>query len=308
MKRIKHSKFKNTGILVELITRQITADVLDEKDNSMAVKIYRRYFAGSKPLAKELMLYKELIDNKFVSPDRAKELVEATLEARKELSNVKLRKEKYNLIKDIKENYEIDSFFSNKIHNYKELASVYQLFENATSIEGDLKPSDVVKYRHTLVEHITGKPQAQLEIEINELDKETEDTRLLAYNIMLEKFNRKYKDLDIHQKSLLREFIYNVSNTNSFRNYIDTEADRVREELNELIEKIEDPATKIKVIGVTKQVDKLKKGKNVKDEQILNLMRYYELVKEVRRVIPCPKKGVLQKAVTARLKKENLSG
>ena len=289
MKRIRHSKFKNTGILFELLSRQTTADILDENENSQAVKIYRKYFAGSKPLAKELLLYKELIDNKFVSPDRAKELVEATLEARKELSNVKLRKEKYNLIKDIKENYEIDAFFSNKIHNYKELASIYQLFENATTTEGDLTPSDVVKYRHTLVEHITGNPQTKTEIEINELDKETEDTRLLAYNIMLEKFNKKYNDLDIHQKSLLREFIYNVSNTNSFRNYINTEADRVQEEIKELVQKIEDPTTKIKVTEVAKQIDKLKKGKSVKDEQILNLMRYYELVKEVRRVIACPK-------------------
>ena len=294
MKRIKHSKFKNTGILFELLSRQTTADVLDEKNDSHAVKIYRKYFAGNKPLAKELMLYKELVDNKFASPDRAKELIQATLEARKELSNVKLRKEKYNLIKDIKENYEIDSFFSNKIHNYKELASIYQLFENATA-EGDLTPSEKVKYRHTLVEHITGKPQSRPMDELDELDSETEDTRILAYNIMLEKFNKKYHDLDIHQKSLLREFIYNVSNTNSFRNYVNTEADRIKDELKEIVDQIDDLGTKIKVTEVTKQIDKLKKGKVVKDEQILNLMRYYELIKEVRRVVQCPedKKEIL---------------
>ena len=126
MKRIKHSKFKNTGILFELLSRQTTADVLDEKNDSVAVKIYRKYFAGTdKPLARELMLYKEILDKKFSNPDRAKELIEVTADSRKTLSNVKLRREKFNLIKEIKEKYDIDSFFSNKISNYKQLASIY---------------------------------------------------------------------------------------------------------------------------------------------------------------------------------------
>ena len=299
MKRIKHSKFKNTGILFELLSRQTTADVLDEKDDSVAVKIYRKYFAGAdKPLARELMLYKELMDKKFSNSDRAKELIEVTTGSRKNLSNVKLRREKYNLIKEIKENYDIDSFFSNKISNYKQLASVYKLFEDVADVEAELSPSEIVQCRQTLVEHITGKPQAskkETNKVIESLDKETEDTRLLAYNLMLERFNKKYKELDKYQKSLLREFIYNVSNTNSFRDYVNSEADRVREEISEMVGKIEDKATKIKVTEVVRNIDKLKKGKVVKDEQILNLMRYYELVKEVRRVINCPKK-------------ENLSG
>ena len=286
MQKVRHSKYKNTAILFELLTRQTTADVLDEKDNSQAVKIYRKYFSGNKPLAKELMLYKELIDNKFASPDRANELIQATLAARQELSNIKLRKEKYNLIKEIKNNYDIDDFFSNKINNYKELASIYQLFENTSSSKSSLSPSESVKYRHTLVEHITGKPQSKEQLnELVDLDKETEDIRLLTYNIMLEKFNKKYNDLDIHQKALLREFIYNVSNTNSFRSYVNDEADRVGHELSGMINKINDENTKIKVTEVAKHIDKIKKGKIVKDEQILNLMRYYELVKEIKKLM-----------------------
>jgi len=299
MKKIKHSKYKNTGLLFELLVRQTTADALNEnKDESFAIKLIKRYFGSGKPLSKELFLYKGLIETKFQSENRAKDLISESVESRKKINNLSLRKEKYNLIKEIKENYNIDEFFRNKLVNYKNFASVSQLFESATNEECELSPTEKVQYTSTLIEHITGK-QVQLdknkEISENnkaleEYKKMTEDLRLLTYKTMMEKFNEKYQGLDSAQKNLLREYIYNVSNTNSFRDYVDNEVDRVKDEVGQLIPKIEDKATQIKVEGVIPNIEKLKRGKVVSEEQLVQLMRYFELAKEVKKVVACPKK------------------
>ena len=61
MKKIKHSKIKNTGILFELLVRQVTADVLNDGKKSVAVKLLKKYFSNTKPLGKEITLYNSLM-------------------------------------------------------------------------------------------------------------------------------------------------------------------------------------------------------------------------------------------------------
>ena len=293
MTRIKHSKYKNTGILFELLIRQTTADVLNENNDSVAVKLIKKYFGKNTTLARELQLYRGLTDTKFNSEDKAKELIQETIDARKKISTVKLRKEKYELIKEIKNRYDIESFFSNKIPNYKSFASIYQLFEAATNEKGDLAPFEIVKCRHNLIEYITGKtitspPKLLTEEEssvLEEFQKQNDDLRALAYKIMLDKFNEKYNGLEAEQKALLREYIYNVSDTKHFREYVDLSADKVKTSLLKLSPKIDDKAIKIKVDEVIKHIEKVKHGKVVKESQILQLMRYYELLREIKKVV-----------------------
>ena len=311
MKRIKHSKFKNTGLLFELLVRQTTADVLENNDESFAIKLIKRYYGGGKPLSRELSLYKGLIETKFSSENRAKELIEESIKFRKKINNVSLRKEKYNLIKEIKENYNIEEFFRSKLPNYKNLASIYQLFESATNEESELLPAEKVQCNFTLIEHITGKQIQPIKSkELNENDKAleeykkmTEDLRLITYKTMLDKFNEKYQSLDSAQKNLLREYIYNVSNTNFFREYVDNEIDRVKEEVSTFIPKISDKATQIKVKGIIPNIEKLKRGKIVNENQLVQLMTYFELLKEVRKVCEGCKK---RKTMVA--KKEKING
>jgi hypothetical protein len=299
MKRIKHSKYKNTGLLFELLVRQTTADVLNESnDESFAIKLIQKYFGKGKPLARELSLYKGLMETKFQSENRAKDLINESIDSRKKISNVSLRKEKYNLIKEIRDNFNVDEFFRNKLENYKNLASIYQLFEAATNDDSELPPPEKVQCSSTLIEHIIGKqiiPAESTEDSenkkiIDEYKRMTEDLRLITYKTMLDKFNEKYDGLDSAQKNLLREYIYNVSNTNSFREYVDVEVDRVKSEVEILVPKIEDKATQIKVEGVISNIDKIKRGKVVSEDQLVQLMRYFELVKEVKKVIECPNK------------------
>ena len=100
----KHSKIKNTGILFELLTRQITVDVLNSSKESSAIKILKEFLNPKTELGKEYELYKILLEKKYGKSEQANILIEAVTKNRRKLSNRRLKNEKYNLIKTIKEN------------------------------------------------------------------------------------------------------------------------------------------------------------------------------------------------------------
>jgi len=284
-RKLKHSKIKNTSILFELLTRQITADVLAGK-STKSVKIVKKHFNENTELGKELQLYRVLSEKHYESTDRAAQLVETVIKSRKKLSNSTIRREKYNLIKEIKESYNVGDFFNGRISNYRILASIYNVFQAETSDES-FDPEAVVNSRFTVLEHITSKKLDSSETKnkvLREYNKKDKDLKLLAYQILVDKFNQKYKTLDENQKNLLKNYINNVSNTNSLREYIDSEVVKIRKVLKSHLPKVKDDITKIKLSEAINQVENLTKGKVVKDKQVLTLMRYYELIKEIKNV------------------------
>ena len=284
-RKLKHSKIKNTGILFELLTRQITADVLAGK-STKSVKIVKRYFNENSELGKELQLYRLLLEKHCESENRASQLLDAVLESRQRLSNSKLRSEKYNLIKEIKENYNSNDFFNGRISNYKLLASIYNTFQ-AETVDETFNPEQTVNAKFTILEHITSKKISSEEAKahvLKEYNKSDKDLRLLAYEILVDKFNQKYKTLNEAQKNLLKNYINNVSNTNSMRDFVDVEAEKLETELKVSLPKVTDQVTKIKLTEAIKQIDNLTRGKLVNEKQVLTLMRYYELVKELKNV------------------------
>ena len=284
-RKLKHSKIKNTGILFELLTRQITADVLAGK-STKTVKIVKKYFNETAELGKELQLYRILSEKHYQSENRARDLLEAVLESRKKLSNSKLRSEKYNLIKDINENYNSVDFFNGRITNYRLFASIYNTFQAETT-ETIFNPEEATNSKHTILEHITNNKITEKKVKdkvLSEFKKKDDDLRLLAYQILVDKFNTKYKSLDESQKSLLKSYINNISNTNSLREFVNKEVTKIKKTLNVHLPKVTDTITKIKLTEAVNQVGNLTKGKVVNEKQVLTLMRYYELVKEIKNV------------------------
>ena len=285
VRKLKHSKIKNTSILFELLTRQITADVLAGK-STKSVKIVKKYFNENTELGKELQLYKLLSEKHYESESRAHDLMSIVLKSRKKLSNSKLRNEKYNLIKEIKENYNAEDFFNGRISNYKLLASIYNTFQ-AETVDETFNPEQTVNAKFTILEHITSKKISDMEIRekvLSEYTKKDKDLRLLAYQILVDKFNQKYKTLNESQKSLLKHYINNISNTNSLRESVDSEVIKIKKTLTVHLPKVTDEITKIKLTEAVNQVGNLTKGKVVNEKQVLTLMRYYELVKEIENV------------------------
>ena len=284
-RNLKHSKIKNTGILFELLTRQITADVLAGK-TSKSVQLVKKFFNENTELGKELELYRILSEKHYHSENRADYLLEAVIKSRRKLSNSSLRREKYNLIKQIKENYNVNDFFNGRISNYRMLASIYNVFQSESSQE-QFKPDHIVNSKVTILEHITNKKSSKGKIQeqmMNEYGKSDKDLRLLAYQILVDKFNKKYKNLNESQRKLLKNYINNVSNTNSLREFTNEEVYKIKKELKTHLPNVRDKITNIKLNEAINQIDNLTKGKVVKENQVLTIMRYYELIKEIKNV------------------------
>lgn len=284
MKKIKHSKFKNTGFLFELLTRQITLEILNNSQEK-ARKIVAEFFGNGTELSKELRLYKLLIDEKYNSENKAEKFIEAILDARTKLDEQKLIKEKYNLVKVIKENFEIDTFLTSPVTNYRVLASIHKLFEAKKSDISDIK--DIFDSKLTLVEHIsTSTPTLKQKEDklFEDYKKQEKDLRLLTYKILVETFNKKYSNLNDSQKNLLREYINNVTNTTKFGEYYSNQLKNVVTELHSIHKIMEDKVTKIKLRETINVLKAQKIGKKVTDEQVSSLMMAYELVKEIKNV------------------------
>jgi hypothetical protein len=284
MKKIKHSKFKNTGFLFELLTRQITLEILNNSQEK-AKKIVAEFFGNGTELSKELRLYKLLIDEKYNSENKAEKFIEAIMDARTKLDEQKLIKEKYNLVKVIKENFEIDTFLTSPVTNYRVLASIHKLFEAKKSDISDVK--DIFDSKLTLVEHIsTSAPTLKQKEDklFEDYKKQEKDLRLLTYKILVETFNKKYSNLNDSQKNLLREYINNVTNTTKFGEYYSTQLKTIVTELHSIYKTMEDKVTKIKLRETINVLKTQKIGKKVTDEQVSSLMMAYELVKEIKNV------------------------
>ena len=279
----KHNKIKNTGILFELLTRQITVDVMNDSKNSPSIKILKEFFNSKTQLGKEYELYKVLLEKKYSKSEQATILIEAVIKNRRKLSNSRLKNEKYNLIKTITESYDATDFFNTRIPNYKILASIYNLFE-LESTKLKLGPVEETDSMITIHENINKRDGSHIKIKKDNFISEDKDLRLLTYQLLVDKFNEKYSTLNENQKNLLREYINNLSNTNSLREFIDAEVTKVKSILSKHLNKVDDKITKIKLTEAITHTDTATGGNHVKDSHVVSLMRYYELIKELENV------------------------
>jgi len=284
MKKIRHSKFKNTGFLFELLTRQITLEVLNGSEEK-SKNIVKEFFGGKTELSKELRLFTMLINEKYNTESKSEKFVDAILEAHTRLDYSKLKREKYNLVKSIKETLDINTFLSSPVTNYKVLASIHKLFEAKAINVLDVK--DVFDSKLTLVEHISTSTPSIKVIEdklIEDYKKQEKDLRLLTFKILTESFNKKYTNLNDDQKGLLREYINNVTNTTKFGEYYEVNLIKNITELHSIYKGISDKITKIKLRETINILKKQKIGKKITDEQVSGLMLSFELIKEIKNV------------------------
>jgi hypothetical protein len=288
MKKIKHSKFKNTGFIFELLVRQITSEIMSA-NKSIAEKILKEHFNSKKELSKELKLYQYLINEKYNSESKANQFINTILEARKKIDEKKLTKEKYILIKEIKETYNLDEFIKSPISNYKTLASIYKIFETVTS-EESFDPTDIVSSRFTIAENIINssiqnKDAKVKDAVLEEYRKQDDDLRAVSYKLLVESFNSKYKNLTEDQKGLLREYINNINNTGKLNQYVNEEVTKLVDSLKEVGSKISDKVTKIKLAETISNIRKIKSVKKIKEQHLSAMMMTYELLGELKQSI-----------------------
>ena len=278
--KVKHSKYKNTGILFELLTRQLTSDTITG-NQSKSLSFLKKHFNSKTELLKEYKIYHTLATKKYNKDSQATMLINTLVEAHRKLNKSQLRREKYNLIKEIRDNYEVNNFFKAKITDYKIMASVFNLLENknATALS-------IVNSKVTLLEHITEKPNNKVkkDVVLENFNKQDSDTRLLTYKVLLEKFNDKYSGLQDNQKTLLKEYVNSVTNSPSLKSYINQEIKEVKKNLTRFTKKVEDKAVAVKLNETKEMIKPLNKKSSVNDNNVINLLNYYELINELKTI------------------------
>jgi len=275
MKRMKHSKYKNTGLIFELLVRQVASDTMHNKD-SKALHILKRHFSKSAELSKELKLYRSLHEEKFTSERKAELFLDAVFKSRRQLNESQLRREKYNLVKEINNILDTIEFFNARIPSYKQHAVIYKLFEFTESDD----PRHYVDNRMSLVEHIQTQTKSEEKISLVSEDK---DIRILASKMVVDKFNEKYATLNTPQKRMLREYINNVTNSTKLKAYVLEETNKIDSEIKTLSRQVVSKVTRIKLNEVSSLLDQLRQKHVIHDKDIVTMLRYYELVEELKK-------------------------
>jgi hypothetical protein len=281
---IKHSKYKNTGLLFELLVRQITADTLSGKD-SKATNLLKKYFVKTE-LSREYKLYESLSKYKNITEAKAETVINTLIESSKELNRGVLKRQKYNLINEIQKYYNLDEFFKTKLPNYKAYASLYTLIEIYNS-ENLSNPDQIISNKLNILEHLSSKPVEKTKVEDNLLEEfksYDKDLRILTYKVMLEKFNGKYADLNNNQKIVLKEFINSVDSTPKLKEFYNTKVGEIKSQLTELNKKVTNKAIQIKINEIQNLITPLSKISKIGNNDLVNLLQYYELIDELIKV------------------------
>ena len=283
--KIKHSKSRNTGLIYELLIKQIASDTLSNSP-SPAIKILKKFYSGNSFLSKEYKLYEYITKNKGIGREKAETVLSTITEISRKLDQASLKKQKYELISEIKNNYDVGHFFSAKIRDYKALAALYCLLEGQNN-SNLIDPQILVDNKTTILEHLTNEEHTKKDVRqslIEEYGSYEKDLKLLTYKILLEKFNKKYNDLLPEQKNILKEFITSVDSTSKLRDFVNEELTRVGTKLTTLINNVDDKIVKIKLEEVADNIYLLSNKESVNDDTLALLMQYYELIKQVQEV------------------------
>ena len=278
---IKHSKYKNTGILFELLVRQITADTLSGKD-SKATHILKKYFVKTE-LGREYKLYETITKHKNLTEGKAEVVINSVIESSKNLNRGALKRQKYNLIQEISKHYNLEEFFATKLSNYKSYAALYTLVEIYNS-ELLSTPDQIISNKIAILENLTTKQVNKKKVEddlLTEFQSYDKDLRILTYKVLLEKFNGKYASLNDNQKSILKEFINSVDSTPKLREFYNTKITEIKATLTKQVKKVTDKAIQIKLNEVNNMLTPLGKTANVGNDDLVNLLQYYELLEEL---------------------------
>jgi hypothetical protein len=279
MTKLKHSKYKNTGILFELLVRKLTSETLSS-DKSVTIDIIKKYFGKNTELAKELQLYNALLKEQFRSEAQALDYIRTIKSAHDKLNQSVLRKQRYNLVKEISDRFVFNNMAKTHINNYKALASIYMIFEYDESAN----PKQLLECKNVIISNgMLVEKRVEIKDPIIEaFESQPKEVRLLTYKLMIDKFNQKYSGLDESQKRLLNKYITNVNDTAALKEYIEKVIPEIKKELSTQAKAITDKATKIKVQKLSEMLCTVENMKSIKESHILSLLRYFDLIKELK--------------------------
>jgi UDP-N-acetylglucosamine transferase subunit ALG13 len=279
MKKLKHSKYKNTGILFEMLVRKLTSETLSS-NKTVTVDIIKKYFGKNTELSKELQLYNALLKEHFKSEAQGLDYIRTVKSTYDKLNQSVLKRQRYNLVKEISEKFVFSNMSKIHISNYKPLASIYMIFE----YEETSNPKQLLECKNVIIQNgtITEKKQIEKDLVLESFESQPKDIRLLTYKLLVDKFNEKYSVLDESQKQLLNKYITNVNDTAALKEYVQIIIPRIKTDLASQATQITDKATQIKVQKLSEMLCTVENMKTIKESHILSLLRYFDLVRELK--------------------------
>ena len=279
MKKLKHSKYKNTGILFEMLVRKLTSETLSS-DKSNTIDIIKKYFGKNTELSKELQLYNALLKEQFKSEARALDFIRSIKAAHEKLNHSLLKRQRYNLVKEISEKFIFDNISKIHINNYKVLASINMIFEHDESVN----PKQIMECKNAIIDNglIIERKQVDKDPVLEKFESQPKDVRLLTYKLLVDKFNSKYAGLTESQKQLLNKYITNVNDTTMLKEYIQKIIPTIKKQLAEQSKLVDDKVVKIKVEKLSEMLCNVENLKVIKESHVLSLLRYFDLIRELK--------------------------
>ena len=234
-------------------------------------------------MGKEYKLYETIFKSGVLEEKTANVTLNTVLEQSKKLNRSKIRKEKYNLIKELKSHYNVEDLFRTKLNNYKAHASLYTLVEayNSTKL---IDPNQIVDNKVTLLEYLTSSKVGRNDVKedvIEEFKSQDKDVRTLTYYVLLEKFNDKYSSLNSRQKYILKEFIESVDNTPQLKEFYNKEVTFIKQEISNQLKNTNSKVIQIKLNEVSSLIKELDKRVTINSNHLVDLLQYHSLLDEL---------------------------
>ena len=226
MPRNRHNKKRNTAFLYEALLKEVTKAIIsgDKKTKRTAISILKESFAPKTILSEELELYKTLLETKEVDNLVAEKIVFQVRQARNDISESDIVEAQNRLISRV--NKELSSgVYSNFVPNYKNLATVSQLFStdegNASIKSGVLLEQKIVT---SMMEGIN-TPEVP---KMKPIDN-------LVFKSFVSKYNKEYSSGILkEQKELLNRYILSFSDNGvDISIYLNEELGRLHDALSD---------------------------------------------------------------------------
>ena len=285
MVKIKHSKLKNTGLIYQVLVRNISIDILQNKDNSPAINILKNNFKYGTQLNQQYLLYNILLTNKVKNMQQAQLLLNEVLQLHNRLDKKKLLQQKYNVVQQIKQYYILQNLFLTRILEYKILASIYKVFQSRLVIQS-YDPVDIINSKQIVLQYLTNTLQVKQQNNqiIQNFIRQDRDTQILAYKLLIERFNNKYKNsLNQDQKLLLNKYMHSFSNVGILKQYLQINIPIVINTIQQINKNITDNVVKIKIDQVLHQLNTITQSKIIKDNHIIALLKTFSLIQQLKK-------------------------
>ena len=134
--RLKHNKKRNTAFVYEALVRELTESVVKNNRNKQnkIVSIIKDHFGKESVLKEELDLYKSIYETRHIEKNLAEKIMVEAKSRYNSLNKKQIFQEQSALISKINKTLS-NKVFTNFVPNFKSIASVYSIFQDALPIK-----------------------------------------------------------------------------------------------------------------------------------------------------------------------------